>query len=87
MLPGHQRPRTGLTACAVEVCHLDVDEADAGAAFDQPLPQTVTLGLLTREELHDRLSDGQLNPLCHWRPPKGSRTSTFWEAHVLRTHA
>ena len=58
---------------------------DAEAALDQPLPDPVTLGELAREELHDRLGDGQLSPLRHWRPPKGSRGSTFCAFQVSRT--
>jgi len=72
----HQRlPEPGQVAMA----------EDAEAAFDQPLPDAVTLGVLAREEPHDRLGDGQLSPLRHWRPPKGSLGSTFWDCQLLRT--
>ena len=60
---------------------------DAEAAFDQPVLDPVTLGVLPREELHDGLGHGQRDRLAHRCPPNGSRGSIFWEAHVWRTHA
>ena len=50
---------------------------DAEATFDEPSLDALTLAVLAREELHNRMGDSQLDRLAHWRPPKGSRESTL----------
>ena len=49
----------------------------AEADFDHPLLNAVPIEVSTSEKLHNRREHGQLNPLSHRRPPKGSRESTF----------
>ena len=60
---------------------------DPEAAGDQPLLDAVALGILVREKPHDGLGDRQADRMAHPRPPKGSRGSTFCEAHDVRTQA
>ena len=61
--------------------HVAVTE-DAEAAGDQPLLDPVALGVLVRQEPHERLGDGE---------PHGasllSRGSISWPSHVSRIQA